>query len=144
MFEQESGTAPGVELSTITDRMEIRKAVQSGQVEEAIDKVNDLNPEVRVQLRSSSKVQLFTCMPMLLSLYSCACTGVVCRHLPASCLQCVWLLQRQQSCWSLPSPHLMLGDVVWMLPTPSAAIQGNSKDMRRVTAPHACLSVCRS
>ena len=46
-LEQESGTAPGVVLSTITDRMEIRKAVQSGQVEEAIDKVNDLNPEVK-------------------------------------------------------------------------------------------------
>jgi hypothetical protein len=47
MLEQESGTAPGVELGSITDRMEIRKAVQSGQVEEAIDKVNDMNPEVR-------------------------------------------------------------------------------------------------
>lgn len=47
MFESESGTAPGVQLSTIMDRMEIRKAVQAGQVEEAIDKVNDLNPEVR-------------------------------------------------------------------------------------------------
>jgi hypothetical protein len=46
MLEQESGTAPGVELGSITDRMEIRKAVQSGQVEEAIDKVNDMNPEV--------------------------------------------------------------------------------------------------
>eukprot|EP00775_Hariotina_reticulata_P006104 gene6104-6342_t len=46
MLEQESGTAPGVELSSITDRMEIRQAVQSGQVEEAIDKVNDLNPEI--------------------------------------------------------------------------------------------------
>lgn len=46
MFEQESGTAPGVELSTITDRMEIRKAVQCGQVQEAINKVNDLSPEV--------------------------------------------------------------------------------------------------
>lgn len=46
-FESESGTAPGVQLSTIMDRMEIRKAVQAGQVEEAIDKVNDLNPEVR-------------------------------------------------------------------------------------------------
>lgn len=49
MFESESGTAPGVQLSTIMDRMEIRKAVQAGQVEEAIDKVNDLNPEVRRQ-----------------------------------------------------------------------------------------------
>lgn len=46
MFEKESGTEPGVELSAITDRMEIRKAVQSGNVEEAIEKVNDLNPEI--------------------------------------------------------------------------------------------------
>lgn len=51
MFESESGTAPGVQLSTILDRMEIRKAVQAGQVEEAIDKVNDLNPEVRHKAR---------------------------------------------------------------------------------------------
>jgi len=51
MFEQESGTQPGVQLSTILDRMEIRKAVQAGQVEEAIDKVNDLNPEVNTQQR---------------------------------------------------------------------------------------------
>eukprot|EP00878_Enallax_costatus_P041393 GHUV01048146.1.p1 GENE.GHUV01048146.1~~GHUV01048146.1.p1 ORF type:complete len:106 (-),score=16.59 GHUV01048146.1:66-383(-) len=62
-LEQESGTAPGVVLSTITDRMEIRKAVQSGQVEEAIDKVNDLNPEVNTQL--SAPVQ-----------YHTACLGV--------------------------------------------------------------------
>ena len=46
MFETESGTAPGLDLSSITDRMEIRKAVQSGDVEGAVEKVNDLNPEV--------------------------------------------------------------------------------------------------
>ena len=45
-FEKESGTPPGVDLAAITDRMEIRKAVQSGNVEEAIERVNDLNPEV--------------------------------------------------------------------------------------------------
>ena len=45
-FQQESGTAPGVDLATITDRMVIRQAVQGGQIEEAIDKVNDLNPEI--------------------------------------------------------------------------------------------------
>lgn len=48
MFEVESGTSPGVQLSSILDRMVIRKAVQAGAVEEAIDKVNDLNPEVCV------------------------------------------------------------------------------------------------
>lgn len=47
MFQQESGTAPAVNLEQITDRMQIRQAVQAGRVEEAIDKVNDLNPEVR-------------------------------------------------------------------------------------------------
>ena len=46
MFEAESATAPGVDLGAITDRMEIRKAVQSGNMEEAIERVNDLNPQV--------------------------------------------------------------------------------------------------
>lgn len=44
-FQQESLTQPGIDLAAITDRMEIRKAVQSGNVEEAIERVNDLNPE---------------------------------------------------------------------------------------------------
>lgn len=36
-----------IDLATITDRMAVKKAVQSGNVEDAIEKVNDLNPEVR-------------------------------------------------------------------------------------------------
>jgi len=47
-FQQESMTQPGIDLAAITDRMEIRKAVQSGNVEEAIERVNDLNPEVQI------------------------------------------------------------------------------------------------
>jgi hypothetical protein len=47
MFEKESGTEAAMDLSTIQERMEIRRAVQSGQVDVAIDKVNDMNPEVR-------------------------------------------------------------------------------------------------
>ena len=50
-FQQESMTQPGIDLAAITDRMEIRKAVQSGNVEEAIERVNDLNPEVRTMPR---------------------------------------------------------------------------------------------
>lgn len=46
MFAEESGTAAGIDLESITDRMEIRRCVQTGQVESAIDRVNDLNPEV--------------------------------------------------------------------------------------------------
>ena len=47
IFERESGTSPGFALNTITDRTDIRKAVQSGDLENAIERVNDLNPEVR-------------------------------------------------------------------------------------------------
>ncbi|KAI3436058.1 hypothetical protein D9Q98_002117 [Chlorella vulgaris] len=49
VFERESRTAPGVDLEQITDRMEIRKAVQSGDVEQAIERVNDLDPEILEQ-----------------------------------------------------------------------------------------------
>ena len=46
IFEKESGTSPGMDLSAINDRTDIRKAVQSGELENAIERVNDLNPEV--------------------------------------------------------------------------------------------------
>lgn len=36
-----------IDLATITDRMAVKKALQSGNVEDAIEKVNDLNPTVR-------------------------------------------------------------------------------------------------
>lgn len=45
-FRKESGTEPDIDLSTITDRMAVKKAVQCGNVEDAIEKVNDLNPEI--------------------------------------------------------------------------------------------------
>ena len=45
-FEKESGTRTEVDLDTIKDRMLIRRAVQKGEVEDAIDRVNDLNPEI--------------------------------------------------------------------------------------------------
>lgn len=45
-FQMESATEPDIDLGTITDRMAVRKAVQCGNVEDAIEKVNDLNPEI--------------------------------------------------------------------------------------------------
>ncbi|KAK6932512.1 LIS1 homology motif [Dillenia turbinata] len=44
-FRMESGTEH-IDLATITDRMAVKKAVQCGNVEDAIEKVNDLNPEI--------------------------------------------------------------------------------------------------
>jgi len=45
-FQQESGTDPGIDLSTISDRMAIRSAIQQGCIEDGIERVNDLNPEI--------------------------------------------------------------------------------------------------
>jgi len=46
MFQAESGTEPGVDLASIADRTAIRKAVQEGNIENAIERTNDLNPEI--------------------------------------------------------------------------------------------------
>lgn len=56
-FERESGTSPGLDLQSITDRMEIRRAVQGGDIEDAISRVNDLNPEVRVCNQCAASVR---------------------------------------------------------------------------------------
>nr|VDC76623.1 unnamed protein product [Brassica rapa] len=40
------GETAEIDLATITDRMAVKKAVQNGHVEDAIEKVNDLNPEI--------------------------------------------------------------------------------------------------
>jgi hypothetical protein len=46
IFERESRTTPDVDLGAITDRTDIRKAVQEGDLETAIARVNDLSPEI--------------------------------------------------------------------------------------------------
>ncbi|KAI8908819.1 CTLH/CRA C-terminal to lish motif domain-containing protein [Powellomyces hirtus] len=45
-FSQESGLQPGIDLSSIQDRMSIRNAIQAGDIESAIERVNDLDPEI--------------------------------------------------------------------------------------------------
>jgi hypothetical protein len=45
-FSSEASISPSFNLNSIEDRMNIRKAIQSGRIEEAIERVNDLDPEV--------------------------------------------------------------------------------------------------
>ncbi|KAJ3390919.1 hypothetical protein HDU84_006763 [Entophlyctis sp. JEL0112] len=45
-FSQESGIAPNVNLEGIEERLLIRTAVQEGRIDEAISRVNDLDPEI--------------------------------------------------------------------------------------------------
>lgn len=47
-FSNEAGVSPPVDFESIESRMVIREALQRGDVEEAITRVNDLNPEVRL------------------------------------------------------------------------------------------------
>ncbi|KAL1925585.1 uncharacterized protein VTP21DRAFT_468 [Calcarisporiella thermophila] len=45
-FSAESGLEPQIDLRSVQERTEIRNAVYSGNIEEAIEKVNDLDPEI--------------------------------------------------------------------------------------------------
>ncbi|CAH7670169.1 CTLH/CRA C-terminal to lish motif domain-containing protein [Phakopsora pachyrhizi] len=45
-FARESGLTPTIDLDSIEYRMGIKNAIQRGDVDEAIIKVNDLNPEI--------------------------------------------------------------------------------------------------
>jgi hypothetical protein len=45
-FGRETGVRPTMELDTIEDRMHIRNAIQSGNINAAIERMNTLNPDV--------------------------------------------------------------------------------------------------
>ncbi|PPQ78059.1 hypothetical protein CVT26_015498 [Gymnopilus dilepis] len=45
-FSQEANLSPPVDFESIESRMDIREALQRGDVEDAITRVNDLNPEI--------------------------------------------------------------------------------------------------
>nr|CAG8523536.1 7905_t:CDS:2 [Entrophospora candida] len=47
-FSQECGISPSIDVDSINDRMNIKNAIQNGNVEEAIERVNDLNPEASI------------------------------------------------------------------------------------------------
>lgn len=49
-FSSESGLSPQVDLESIENRMNIRSAIQRGDVEDAIGRVNELDPEVSLCL----------------------------------------------------------------------------------------------
>lgn len=45
-FSEEANVVPAVDFESIESRMNIREALQRGDVQDAITRVNDLNPEV--------------------------------------------------------------------------------------------------
>lgn len=60
-FSFETGLSPQVDLESIQNRMIIRSAIQRGDVEDAIGRVNELDPEVSTQGHQSPLVMM-TCI----------------------------------------------------------------------------------
>lgn len=54
-FSKESGLKPFVDSDSILNRMIIRGAIQRGDVDDAIGRVNELDPEVRFSYSDRSK-----------------------------------------------------------------------------------------
>lgn len=50
-FAREAGMTPRADFESIQNRMTIRNAIQRGDIVEAIERVNDLNPEVNLCIR---------------------------------------------------------------------------------------------
>ena len=51
IFSQEANVSSPVDFDSIESRMSIREALQRGDVQDAITRVNDLNPEVSLDFR---------------------------------------------------------------------------------------------
>lgn len=49
-FSREAGLAHPIDLTSLESRMDIRRAVQRGDVEQATEMVNELDPEVSARL----------------------------------------------------------------------------------------------
>ena len=45
-FQKESGVEPGVDMAMLDDQIKIRGAIESGAIQEAVELVNDIDPEV--------------------------------------------------------------------------------------------------
>lgn len=56
-FALEANIQPTIDLESIQERVEIRTAIYGGDIQSAIEKINELNPQVRLSgdLRSGLK-----------------------------------------------------------------------------------------
>ena len=74
-FRMESGIQPGVDLDTLDERIRIREAVQKGEIEEAIELVNNLHPELLDNNRYLYfHLQVSSVMRALFVAQNCCCT----------------------------------------------------------------------
>jgi hypothetical protein len=69
-FAVEANIQPRADIESIQERVEIRTAIHSGNIQAAIEKINDLNPQVRRFFLSN----LLPHRHPLLGLYRFTCT----------------------------------------------------------------------
>lgn len=83
-FSLETGLNPQVDLESIENRMIIRSAIQRGDVEDAIGRVNELDPEVSVVRYGARATKLLRDLVMM---YIYTCTTLRPRHMlsPGRC-----------------------------------------------------------
>lgn len=95
-FAQEASVVPEVDFESIESRMRVREALQRGDVEDAIVRVNELNPEVSVSV-SMTKGALGITFPFL---------ATTARH--TVCFQCPIQDKGLSVCWSLEHGFISL------------------------------------
>ena len=66
-FAVEANIQPRVDIESIQERVEIRTAIHSGNIQTAIEKINELNPEVRLDL-SFHPNSVLTLYPLLFAM----------------------------------------------------------------------------
>lgn len=78
-FALEANIEPELDVDSIQERVEIREAIASGDIQSAIEKINELNPQV-----SPASSPLFICYTLVRTIAMiryCSCTT----HRPLGC-----------------------------------------------------------
>lgn len=57
-FAQEANISPQVDLESIQERVEIRNAIHRGDIQAAVERINELNPEVSFNKNFLSGISL--------------------------------------------------------------------------------------
>lgn len=66
-FAVEANIQPKADIESIEERVEIRSAIHSGDIQIAIERINELNPEVRHDLHAF--ITCFVCPPFFYILF---------------------------------------------------------------------------
>lgn len=73
-FAVEANIQPRLDVESIQERVEIRSAIHSGDIQTAIEKINELNPQVCMLLEFHSELLFHSCPPFFAMIIPVSCT----------------------------------------------------------------------